>query len=492
MADLRQAMQYAGQNPNSDFAKQLKLYIEMGKADEEAAKSGINLAPFGRSAPVQQTPVIPEGRTGFTTPSPEAVEQRKKQLSGGLDTVFGGGKLGEALGGSIAGIGELAKGNVEGAMNIGASQPKALEVGGDLLRMITTVGSLALGGVATGSAIGGAQALGLGRFAPLAGKVAVGAGTGYAFDVGEGLKKGEGVESLKPGVGTAVGAAIPILSEGIGALGRLIKGTGEKIQNVVLRPTSPDLKDGFNIDTVNKYNLGGSLKSTFKKTDTLMDDLSRQLNERLADSKALVNMNEVYKKTADRVIGQQVESFGSNTAMERALGDLQQEVSTVADNVGNLSVPSANVVKRASGHYGAWLYGNVDPDANAKQRVYNVFYNEIKKAIEQAAPEVQDINKKLSELIPVMNAIIRRIPVAERNAAISLPDIITLSAASLEPKTFLLFLANQASKSGNVGAFLAKFGNLLNQPGPVKQGIEKVSQTLAPAVTSQLDSTGLE
>jgi len=46
MADLRQAFEYAGKNPNSDFAKNLKSLAESGSLNVEAKKFGIDLSGF--------------------------------------------------------------------------------------------------------------------------------------------------------------------------------------------------------------------------------------------------------------------------------------------------------------------------------------------------------------------------------------------------------------------------------------------------------------
>jgi len=45
---LEDAIQYAKKNPSSDFARQLKIRIESGAADQEAADLGVDLSPFGR------------------------------------------------------------------------------------------------------------------------------------------------------------------------------------------------------------------------------------------------------------------------------------------------------------------------------------------------------------------------------------------------------------------------------------------------------------
>ena len=88
-----------------------------------------------------------------------------------MDTFFGGGKIGEALGGSIAGIGALARGDVEQARTIAQDQPRPREIAGDLLKTGTTLASTATaplglgaktfaGKLAGGAATGGLQGFG--------------------------------------------------------------------------------------------------------------------------------------------------------------------------------------------------------------------------------------------------------------------------------------------------------------------------------------------
>ncbi len=55
--NLQQAIQYASQNPTSDFAKQLGQHIASGGADEQAKQLGIDLTPIKQKyAPPVQTP----------------------------------------------------------------------------------------------------------------------------------------------------------------------------------------------------------------------------------------------------------------------------------------------------------------------------------------------------------------------------------------------------------------------------------------------------
>lgn len=293
---------------------------------------------------------------------------------------------------------------------------------------------------------GGTQLVGLATGKPaIAGGLLAG---GKALEEGAGPLETVSKTSLGFGAGLVAGK----LTDWAGrALGKL----GDKITQTVIKPSQADIKDGFNIATIQKYNLGGSLKKSFNKTETTMDDFTKKLNTALAGSKERINLAEQYTNTVKALSGSKLTGFGSNTARTNALKQLEAEIAELP-NGGILSVPEANTVKRAAGHFGAWQYGMRDPESTAREAIYNEFYKQMKVAIEKASPEAKDINKALSELIPVMNAIIRRIPVAARNNVLSLTDVISLVGATFDPSALGVVTATRLGTSGTFGNILSK------------------------------------
>lgn len=308
--------------------------------------------------------------------------------------------------------------------------------------------------------------------------VSVGALQGAGIGAGKAAAENQSTQDIvqQGATGAAVGGAV----SGITALtGRFLERLGEKIQYTVIKPTKADIEDGFHIDTIKKFNLGGSLSTVLTKTEKTMDDLTTQLNDKLAASDQHINLNDVYAKTLSKLQGNKFLSFGSNTQLEGALTQLKNELSAVGTDV---TIPDAQIVKRAAGHYGAWQYGMFDPESTARQKVYNTFYSQLKTAIEDNSPEgVREINKQLSELIPVLNATIRRIPVAERNNALSLTDIIGLVGSAIEPRALGITMLNLLSKSGTAADILSKVGPRIGNAAPaVGAASAIVDQAYAP------------
>ena len=342
---------------------------------------------------------------------------------------------------------------------------------------------------------------------------------GKALEEGAGPAETVGKTALGFGLGHVSGKLIDYVGRGLGKL-------GDRITQSVIKPSQADIKDGFNIANIQKYNLGGSLKKTFSKTESTMDDLTKQLNQKLAASKETIDLQSVYSSTQKALSGSRLTGFGANTSRTKALQQLQDEIiatqptdklvknfienvtaqlrytgkneladkiisvikpevvgsfddlvkgvtsipgalddtavknwlGTVQQEFGNpiLSVPEANIIKRAAGHFGAWQYGMRDPESTAREAVYNEFYKQMKVAIEKASPEVKDINKSLSELIPIMNAVIRRIPVAERGNVINLTDVINLIGSTFNPSALGVLTATRLGTSGTFGNILSK------------------------------------
>lgn len=90
MANIKEAFEYASQNPNSDFAKNLEQLASSGVLNEEAKKYNIDLSPF---QPVEEV-AKEEGEKGLKG---FAVGVGK----GVLSTVKGVGQLGEKIGGAL-------------------------------------------------------------------------------------------------------------------------------------------------------------------------------------------------------------------------------------------------------------------------------------------------------------------------------------------------------------------------------------------------------
>jgi hypothetical protein len=306
-------------------------------------------------------------------------------------------------------------------------------------------------------------------------------GTGYQFAGDLQGKKTPGIDLLG---GAAIGAAIPLAGSGLSFLKNNVVGggletLGTKIQTSVIRPSMNDLEKGFKIENVNKYDLGGSLNQTLVKVNAKMNTLGQQLKQLVSNSGDTLDLAHTYAETEKALTSGKAQNFGENKAILRVLEDVKAEIEHLTGSGDNATVDlaTAQEVKRAAGTLGSWVNGFADKDANARQQVYTKFYQVLRQQIEGAdvGPEIKAINKQLSDLIPINNAVVRRIPVADRNNAISLSDAMGLIGTVFDPRTAVVAGINKASKSGIAGNALVKAGQAIQKKavnlGPVGQRI---------------------
>ncbi len=282
------------------------------------------------------------------------------------------------------------------------------------------------------------------------------------------LQQGELNDTAK--TGAIIAAAFPVLGK---ATSGILGATGKKIQETVIKPSINDVKNGFKIETINKYNLGGGLKTMLVKTTNKLNELSRNLKSTLGNNKGEIDLADVYYDTAADLLKNKTKNFGNIKAINRVLTNLADELDEVAPGL-KADLEQATNIKRGAGTKGSWVYGSADPDSSAVESVYNKFYHKLKVAIEKnGTKEIQEINKKLSELIPVQNALLRRIPIAERNNLLSLTDNIGLFASIFDPRALALIGVKKLSMSGNVGNILVKANALLKKAPLIGERLTK-------------------
>lgn len=270
-----------------------------------------------------------------------------------------------------------------------------------------------------------------------------------------------------------INGLIPIGGEAISAGARtVLGGTAKTIENSLVKPIKADLEDGFKSENIFKYNLGGTLRQTAEKTQKLIEDEAAKLKSIVKASGEKVNLSEIADAVEKEILDSKSKTFWENPAMKSALAHMRSAIDQGPGKNGIVDLAEALDVKRSVGRAGAWVYGMADPESTARQAVANKLYNKLKVALEEkGGPEIKAINKKLSELIPIEHAIIRRIPVAQRGNVISLTNLLTMIPALANPKLASLFFLNMLSKSGAVANVLDKASRVTPmQAGSVLRG----------------------
>lgn len=410
------------------------------------------------------------------------------------------GQFGEGMGTAMLGPGggDVLKGLAKSGLG-------AVQGAGNLIRAIPVVGPLlskadvnvpGLTAQPEGMAQTAAKAIGdVGMFmVPAASlskaKLALATGHGVLDAlVGAGLDaaSASGVGAIQKGslqgAGTtaavtgATSLAAPLLAKGMGYL-------GERIEKSLIKASSADVRDGFDVANVAKYGVGGTLSQTYDKTQKQLNTWGQTLSTVLKNTDQAgktIDLADTMNAVEQKFAQEMPKNFGQNAQIQNAITKLKDEVGLLKQPTVNIS--TANQVKQAVGDLGAWLHnpgGRVvqDPASNALETVSNEVYHELKSRIEQqAVGPVSTINKRLGDLMAIRRAVIRRIPIEQRQNVLNLGDFFSMLHGGVG-----ISLANRALRSGTVA-------NALMQ-GAQAPGVQTMAPPLAGAATSALTGGG--
>lgn len=312
-----------------------------------------------------------------------------------------------------------------------------------------------LGGAALG-ALGGGIAGGL---LPLAGSAAVGT-----------------TKAIISPFSTAINKIAPKLDK-----------LANKIETVAIKPSKSDIAHGFKVENIFKYDLGGKLGQSLEKTESKIGELVSKAESLRGRSKAVIDLNKIVKNVADDLDSASFSTVGNNQKILNAFKTWVSELEEIAPT-GKISTIDAQKIKVALGKMGSWLNGQRDLDSTAMENVSNVFYTRMKTAIENAVDdpaELKAINQQLSELIPISNVLIKKIPIADRNSSLSLTDIVTAGIGTIDPKAWGLFALNRLSKSARFANFIAGQSRRLKSGATKLLPLETKLKDIKPGLTME-------
>lgn len=248
-------------------------------------------------------------------------------------------------------------------------------------------------------------------------------------------------------VAGGVSSAVPLLA-------KASRAAGIRIEKWLMGATKLDRENGFKVENVFKYDVGGSVQQTLQKTEKKLNDMTGLLQATLKGSPGTVRIGNAVLKARQDFMGNPQADEALARIVQRMEFDLNKR--GVQLGKGILNVADANIAKQSVGDIGAWIHspgGQVVSDADRiTEEVANKFYWHLKREIEsKALGPVKAINQSLGELMAIRQTAIRRFPVVDRQAALSLGDLFAMSSG--KPGISIL---HRLSKSGNVANVLVK------------------------------------
>lgn len=450
----------------------------------DATDSEVATALSGQSNPIQDK--IAKIKAGLATQTQYQSDQEKaanppqksdaSNLPISLNLLKGAGKQISAdalsLISRIAGPGRsIAMPGLLGSINTGTpEQISAASAPANLAEKAGNVVGTGLEYMAPGAA---AESLGLGI--PKTGKVLLDTLSRSAAEGGSAA----GVTALRGGSPSQVatsGLTAGITNAIVSGVQNLLPAAANKVEQIAVKPSKADIENGFKPENVFKYDLGGTLGQTVAKAQDKLNNLTGMLRNALGSNpSANVDLVNIYGKT--------LADFTNNKQADAALGKIIDHIEFdlnsrgVSLGGGKLNLADANVAKQAVGDLGAWLNGYKDPDSNILEKVADKFYSNLRQEIETAAgqsgPTIKAINKSIGEIIPIKTAVLRRIPVEQRNEIIPLKSVLGLL-------------------SGNAGGVALAGANILGRSASGAQGLNVLANLpgLAPIAARGAGAVG--
>ena len=335
---------------------------------------------------------------------------------------------------------------------------------------------------------------------------AVGAGTGYAYDVSQNLQAGKtGTDALAPGAGALVGGALPIAIGGFKAIGQINKDTAPRIINSLVKPKEAQFAYGKDPGrTVAALGItGNNLEDFANNVHNTKNDIGSLLGDIYASPEnAHIQIN-AEKEIAkiDTAIEDAAKGGKNNQGIVTTLQNIKDSLlhshgidaegniirtSVEPHNLTNLNPQEAfnlknEIAKRTQ------FTGRPSDDKTINsvlQDIYGGMKEQLNTALSVNNPEIRDLNQKFADLtsaeIAIRNRdkIIQRSNIAPfRSTLLAGSGVITaLSAGTAAIPTVLLgasavglekALGSTAAKT-RVAAWLGK-----ETPGRIAQVLQK-------------------
>ena len=277
-----------------------------------------------------------------------------------------------------------------------------------------------------------------------------------------------------------------IPSKAIDAAGTGLQKVGESQMNKVIKPLMRhERKARKPIEQVvfeqglDKGKGGAGPKAIYKRSGERLNQLGAKLKAEIRagrDAGARVNTDQLidqavadFKATA----GESEDFYSMARDIDEIAADFKARAQAANGGKGELDLLQAHGFKKYAGHEGAWqqIAQSKGIPLSAKESARSKFaedlYHRLNDAIDEGAPNgIKDLNRQISEIIPVNQAAGWRQIVEGRGNAVSLNDVIGMTATAINPKVWPIMAFNRATKSGTVASKIYRLGEAMKTGTP--------------------------
>ena len=246
-------------------------------------------------------------------------------------------------------------------------------------------------------------------------------------------------QRLEGGAELAGGSALaaPGVSSALDTLPDVGKNIAQRSITKLIRPMAADVKFGRDPAgaVIREGITGNSLEDLAPKVFGKAREVGQQIDAALQTPEAQAKTIDVSKslsplddrmaqavKNGDKGLYDRLSELKQQLTKEWAEDPKTGSISPVGNRNLMMTPHEATILKRQVGDMTRWT-GN-DPFENELNAAKGEVFGKIKDQVNQAVPDVKELNSRYSDLVSAGKAIERRLPVAARNAEFSLGDIV--------------------------------------------------------------------
>jgi hypothetical protein len=333
-----------------------------------------------------------------------------------------------------------------------------------------------------------------------------------------GIKQGLGAfqklpESTRYNLGTSAGVAglLPLTGPTIKSVGEAVKlgkeikiGIGEglekgaaRIQGTKVKINSPEFRKGAQNEMYTKHEVFGNAGQVRDQWQEKIKDTYNQVRERIQNvpdsPENYASVDDIFK-AAEKAAETYGKSPTGTAAIKKSLASLRKEFDAAYPD-GKINLLDAQAEKQVIGKKGDWLArsGEIsgNPEAAISSQAHNTLYDALKVNVEnKGAPGIRELNKQLSEMIPMERAASKQMLVENRKNLIPLDAFIggihsTTAAAGGNVLPALMTLGTLGTRSPLLAKGMYKIGKAI-------KGDKKLLGNRSGAVGSADEFAGLQ
>ena len=218
-----------------------------------------------------------------------------------------------------------------------------------------------------------------------------------------------------------------LFGEAVKPVGKYIADKGGKMLQTILKPSKKLLKQDFNADVIYEKGLQGTtVKKTLDNVEKRIADVGEQYDEILKKNQDVeIDLFQAYSDAIDEIGGEVSKGKFAEIGdgIEQGAEKWSKALERLVDDSGKIKITEAvRNFRKSLGNASKFGKQTGDPSLTGQATFARFFREKVNKQIADAVPDVRVLDKELSELKPINEAVEDAFLNTGKNKGISLTD----------------------------------------------------------------------